>query len=867
METAVGKKPSALTPRIFTEFNQIFLELYGEFEKKKVYEYQTSNYESKGVLKHGDFTLGKVRNWLAYHQLIVVQKLHEPDKQGKMKTVWQLGPTKLGKQAYEHGAVIEVEAHQKTQVGIGKMYPDFDKLWKTCLAQAENDGVARTRREQWEWQFRDLFILKLAAIQEEDAKVEAMSWVRKLIAESPRKGHRNKLKHMPNYNAVALEGEHLLGTQQSLVDFWPTKYKPKKPKETPYQNGLRRALVEECEKATVFERPKENTAHITIDATLQSQQLGGEFIPYFHTYYGISIVGGLGSMSGGGGALYNAKHIALSVKHFITEALHYSENFESDRIVTRKNIKVEWTERAKTLWKQTVGKKIIPEAVFGHAMNLEYADQLLLKIQPNDTTNVWRGLENYNVQNYEIEDCLGSMRHGEALDYCIWLYEKAGKKRKEIISILEKSRQFGFNILYDAALRERIWNLKQAEEAKDIVVREATRARNREMLQSEWLDPHSSIMWRYDWVWHLLDDEANIQKWAKLIGVEYECPDKALEIFEQAVTAFESVDINSLPVSKKGLGVKSLTGTKAKVTEMATVESHPKQSVQQPKSSTLSTRLVELHEEKIAKYTKPTTKPKFRKGQTIWVENEQRTVLATKWCVDGRPEWFYAFEPEGYSGMVQNGKTWQIETALQEVELSKLTKEEKESHVKGILTELQKDPYTFDVRNWKHGINPTEIKKRFKNPRDYPNVSGSRIFTIFRELKPYGCTEKQLVDALMLVRKTQLKWHVDVLFNEGNGFYKKCLEEEIENNKTRQPTDVPGSTNWLEHFKSLEEWRQAQNEEAGLKYEPYPWAAELLKKYEHVVIKEAVVTTIEDDRSRHKTSKQATIRAVRSKCS
>ena len=572
METAVGKKPSALTPRIFTEFNQIFLELYGEFEKKKVYEYQTSNYESKGVLRHGDFTLGKVRNWLAYHQLIVVQKLQEPNKEGKMRTVWQLGPTKLGKQACEHGAVIEVEAHQKTQVGIGKMYPDFDKLWKMCLTQAENDGVARTRREQWEWQFRDFFILKLAATREEHAKAEAMSWVRKLIAESPRKGH-HKLKGTLNYNAVALEGEQLLGMQQSLVDFWPAKYKPKKPKkpkaakETPFEEWNKH-----CEKSTVLERPKENTAYITINATLQSQQLGGEFIPYFHTSFGIQRANfGTGSMSGGGGAFYNAKHIALSVKHFIREALHYGESEE--RMVARKNIKVEWTEKAKTLWKQTVGKKIIPETVFGRSMNLEYAEQLLLKIQPNDTTNVWRGLENYNVQNYEFEDCLGSMRHGEVLDYCIWLYEKAGKKRKEIISILENSRQLGFRVLHDSSMRQRDWYIREAEEAKNIVVKEATRARNREMLKSEWLDSHSAIMWRYDWVWHLLDEEANIQKWANIIGVEYECPDKALEIFEQATAALESVDVDSLPVSKKGLGVKSLD-PKGKVTEemVTTVE-------------------------------------------------------------------------------------------------------------------------------------------------------------------------------------------------------------------------------------------------------------------------------------------------------
>jgi hypothetical protein len=54
METSVGPKPGALTPRIFTEFNQVFLEIYLELENKKVFEYQAQNYESKGVFRHGD---------------------------------------------------------------------------------------------------------------------------------------------------------------------------------------------------------------------------------------------------------------------------------------------------------------------------------------------------------------------------------------------------------------------------------------------------------------------------------------------------------------------------------------------------------------------------------------------------------------------------------------------------------------------------------------------------------------------------------------------------------------------------------------------------------------------------------------------
>lgn len=398
METAVGPRPGALTPRIFTEFNQIFLAIYEELEQKKIIEYQAHNYESKGILRFGDFSLSKVRNWLAYHQLLSVAKIKEPDKKNKDKmiTICQLGPTKLGKQAYEDGVILEVDAWQKgVGIGIGKMYPDFESLWNMCLAQAEVDGVAKSRRENWFGTFRDkVFIAKLAAVTSDVAKTETMKWVRGMIAESPRKGHRNKLKHTPNYNAVTLEGEQLLGQQQSLMDFVKTKeLGKKKPKPAP------KPL-----------RP-------------------------------------------------------------------------------------------------------LPEPVL------------------------------------------------------------------------------------------------------------------------------------------------------------------------------------------------------------------------QPKKTDLLKRLADIHDGRIAKYTKPTKKPQFEKGQKIWVDNEQRKVLATKWCVDGRPEWFYAFEPDG-GGMVTEGKTWQIETALQEINLRAFTKEEKASHVKGIIAELQKDPYTFDVRNWKHGINAEEIKKRLNNPSTFRNVSGSRIFTI-----------------------------------------------------------------------------------------------------------------------------------------
>jgi hypothetical protein len=338
METAVGPKPSGLTPRIFTEFNQVFLEIYGELEHKKVVEYQTQNYESKGILKHGDFTLGKVRNWLAYHQLLAVAKLKEPDKNDKtkMRTVYQLGPTKLGKQTYQEGAIIEVDAWKKgLKLGIGKMYPDYEDLWKMCLAKAEADGVAKSRRENWYGPFRDdVFIAKLAAMTNDNAKAEALKWVLGMIAESPRKGHRS-IRSIKRYNAVAAEGEIFLGQQQSLMDFVKKrKPKPEKPKPKPCPEPTLRVIPTEA---------KEDSAYIHIMAQLspyrdaQSRLENKEdatFIPYFTRNDSISLVGRLGSSGGSGGAWYNAKHIALSVRHFICGAL--------DMGVKPKNIKVVW---------------------------------------------------------------------------------------------------------------------------------------------------------------------------------------------------------------------------------------------------------------------------------------------------------------------------------------------------------------------------------------------------------------------------------------------------------------------------------------------------------------------------------------------
>jgi len=551
METAVGPKPSGLTPRIFTEFNQVFLEIYGELEHKKVVEYQTQNYESKGILKHGDFTLGKVRNWLAYHQLLAVAKIKEPDKNDKtkMRTVYQLGPTKLGKQAYQEGAVIEVNAWKDgLKLGIGKMYPDYEVLWKMCLAKAEADGVAKSRRENWYGTFRDdVFIAKLAAMTNDNAKAEALKWVLGMIAESPRKGHRS-IRSIKRYNAVAAEGEILLGQQQSLMDFVKKrKPQPEKPKPKPDPEPTLRVIPTES---------KEDSAYICITAHLSPYRDGQSrlknekddaFVPYFTRYDSISFVGRLGSSSGSGGSWYNAKHIALSVRHFISGALSQG--------VKRKNIKVVWEKNAKILYEQVKNKKIIPKDYYGREVNVAFVEERMLKIADNDTTNLWRGLEDYDVNKYDRENT------PDLLDYCIWTLEKAGKKRKEIISILEKSRQKGFTALFNSWMRDRDWHMKMAEDALKQVLECVTKAQKREMTRDQWQGDYGcgGPWWHYDWIEHLITHETDMQRWAQLISKQYEIPDRALEIIEQADNAVRSIGPNSLPADKKGLGVKALT--------------------------------------------------------------------------------------------------------------------------------------------------------------------------------------------------------------------------------------------------------------------------------------------------------------------
>jgi len=206
METSVGKKPKAMTSSVLMEFNEVFCEMFAEFKAKKSIELRASDYSYEGITHHGYFILGKVRDWLAYHQLITVDKTKEPreNESDKKRSVWTLKPTKLGKQCIKRGVEIEVDldfyniegSRKPVKLGLGKTYTSFAELWKRIVTRAETAGVSRTRREKWYGDFRTFWLSKLLLLKKEAAEEEADKWVAPLIADSPRR-HR-RIKHQAN---------------------------------------------------------------------------------------------------------------------------------------------------------------------------------------------------------------------------------------------------------------------------------------------------------------------------------------------------------------------------------------------------------------------------------------------------------------------------------------------------------------------------------------------------------------------------------------------------------------------------------------------------------------------------------------------
>lgn len=210
METIVGNRPKGLPMGVLCGFNEIFCELFTEFQAVKSFELRAWDYDysATGVIRHGYFTLSKLRNWLAYHQFVTVERTKEPRKNDptKKQSVWTVKPTKLGRQVFKKGGTIEVDclfydmddSRKPTKLGIGKPYTGFTSLWKRVTEKAEAAGVSRTRREKWYSIFRRFWLSNLLEAKKDEAVQKVDRWAAEEIMAAPKRRHRFSIKNQPN---------------------------------------------------------------------------------------------------------------------------------------------------------------------------------------------------------------------------------------------------------------------------------------------------------------------------------------------------------------------------------------------------------------------------------------------------------------------------------------------------------------------------------------------------------------------------------------------------------------------------------------------------------------------------------------------
>lgn len=208
MEVTVGKEPAPLSLTAIKSFNEVFSDLVVVLKSKESISFHANYSWSSGreneFLTHGYFTIRQVLNWLAYHQLVKIEKTKESyedkwSKEIRNRTVWTVSVTKLGRQAFKHGEIIECKQgcsynSEAIKIGIGKPYPlNFAVLWKRVLLRAEAEGVSRTRRESWHSDFRDFWIdNQLTAMKTAEAEKSTDKFASGKIAAAPKKGVRRK---------------------------------------------------------------------------------------------------------------------------------------------------------------------------------------------------------------------------------------------------------------------------------------------------------------------------------------------------------------------------------------------------------------------------------------------------------------------------------------------------------------------------------------------------------------------------------------------------------------------------------------------------------------------------------------------------
>ena len=244
----------------------------------------------------------------------------------------------------------------------------------------------------------------------------------------------------------------------------------------------------------------------------------------------------LGSYSGGGGHVINAKHLALELRTQILKMLNSGAN--------AKNIRIFWSPRARELYEERVGRIIIPEITseqirkaFVEDVKREYSIWVAYDFDP---AKKWSTQIIYPREGVWREP---------SLEVYIWHIKKTMKHR-ELVAFLNKSRTKGLQSHLNYLLRIQQSNLKDLD--KPDVLNHYTQleelskdlefARNGQVSKDDW----GRCLWQGD-PHNELDTEKEIIRYSEMLGLKRESPDILMRLFLLYQNMIQQIDPKKLP--------------------------------------------------------------------------------------------------------------------------------------------------------------------------------------------------------------------------------------------------------------------------------------------------------------------------------
>jgi len=227
-----------------------------------------------------------------------------------------------------------------------------------------------------------------------------------------------------------------------------------------------------------------------------------------------------GGMWGSGGAVYTSKHLDWKIESFREYALRCD--------VKPENIEIEWDEDAKKLYEELKDAKTYPEYVTAEWVTRKLNDEAY---------TLWRREE-----------------RNEEIDYIRWFLEDQGKTPEEIEAILQKSRQIGYQQLYERTLKDIEWHKKHYIEPSYRKLMEM----KAKLLIGEQVEIAGYNGLKYNLkefrreTKEVMKKQADLEKYGKLIGI-LETPkiEWLQPIIEKVEEAFKNINIEALEKLEK----------------------------------------------------------------------------------------------------------------------------------------------------------------------------------------------------------------------------------------------------------------------------------------------------------------------------